>query len=542
MKALKPCLKGLWSLLRPVLPKVLGCSLLYLAEAVCSLFFVWYCKKVVDIATGTSSASLELNVGVLVLIMALQILFRVFSQKRQGYVSADVKLKIRRDAFDKAIRGAWSGQDKYHSADVVNRLEEDIRVVSEFICAYLPVGVVTVLQLIAACVMLFTFSPSLALILVWIMPVAVVAAKLYFRKLRRLSTELRTLDGRIQGHVQENLQSRTLIKSLGAEHLIEETLDSLQSEELDITRTKLKYSAVSRAFMQVGFSAGYLTAFLFGVFGLKDGSVTYGMMVAFLQLVGQVQRPVANLASYVPAFIKALSSEERLLDIDEMDAEEIAHQVILSGDPAVEVRDVSFAYDGRTPVFEHFSCAFKAGRMTAVCGPTGEGKSTLAKLLLGLLRPSSGHIVLTDGVQSIEAGIDARGNFMYVPQGNSLLSGSIRENLLLADSQATEEQMREALHTAAADFVFELPLGMDTLCSEVGRGLSEGQGQRIAIARALLKKGGILILDEATSALDSETEAQVLERIHEKYHGRKTIICITHKPAAAEISDAIVNL
>lgn len=542
MKALKPCLKGLWALLRPVLPKVLGCSLLYLAEAACGLAFVWYSKKVVDIATGVSSAPLGLSVGVLVLIMALQILFRVLSQKRQGYISVDAKLKIRKDAFDKAIRGAWSGQDKYHSADVVNRLEEDIRVVSEFLCAYLPVGTVTVIQLIAACVLLFSFSPSLGLIIIWIMPVAVIAAKLYFRKLRRLSTELRTIDGKIQGHVQEHLQSRTLIKSLGAEQQIEDTLDSLQSEELDITRTKLKYSAVSRAFMQTGFSAGYLTAFLFGVFGLKDGSVTYGLMTAFLQLVGQVQRPVAHLASYVPAFIKALSSEERLLDIDEMDAEEIANQVILQGDLAVEVKDLSFAYDDRTPVFEHFSCTFDAGRMTAICGPTGEGKSTLAKLLLGLLRPTSGEIVLTNGSESLQAGIDARGNFMYVPQGNSLLSGSIRDNLGLADPEATEEQMREALHTAAADFVFELPKGLDTLCSEVGRGLSEGQGQRIAIARALLKKGGILILDEATSALDPETESVVLERIHEKYYGRKTIICITHKPAAAEISDAVVNL
>ena len=542
MKDFRPCLKGLWGLLKPILPRVLGCSVLYLGEAACSLAFVWYSKKVVDIATGVSSAPLGSAVAVMVSIMAMQIVFRIASKRVEGEISVKAKLGIRKDAFEKALRSAWTGKDRFHSADVVNRLEEDIRVVSEFLCVTLPKAVVTVAQLICACAMLFAFSSSLAWILIWIMPVAVIAARLYFRKLRDLSSQIRALDGKIQGHLQEHLQSRILVKTLGAEDIVEAKLDNLQLDELSKTRTRLNYSAVSRTFMNIGFSAGYLTAFLWGVYGLRDGTVTYGLMVAFLQMVGQVQRPVADLASYIPSFIKALSSQERLLDIDEMSSETHRGEKVLSGNLSLTIKNLSFSYDGRTDIFKDFSCRFAACELTAICGPTGQGKSTLAGIMLGILKPSQGSVTISNGTETVEVGVDTRANFMYVPQGNSLLSGTIRDNLLLANPHATEEQLADVLHTAAADFVFDLPLGMDTVCSEVGRGLSEGQCQRIAIARALLKEGGILILDESTSALDPATEMTVLERLHERYYRTKTVICITHRMAVAELADKVIEI
>ena len=542
MKDFKVCLNGLVKLLRPILPRVLGCSFVYLLEAACSLAFVWSSKRVVDIATGLLDASLNRNVFIMVILMVAQIGFRIFSKRIEGEVSVKAKLDIRKRAFDKALSSSWNGRDKYHSADVVNRLEEDIRVVSEFLCVSLPSAVVTIVQLIAAATMLFVFSSKLAWIIIWIMPVAVVAARLYFKKLRALSSDIRTLDGRIQGHIQEHLQSRILIKTLGAEKMVGDKLDKLQHDELSKTRTRLDYSAISRFFMQAGFSAGYLTAFLWGVYGLRDGSVTYGLMVAFLQLVGQVQRPVASLASYIPAFIKALSSEERLLDIDEMKNDATQGQRILSGALSVSVKNLCFSYENGTKVFDDFSCDFESGELTAVCGPTGKGKSTLAALILGVLKPNSGSITISNKKENIPVGMDTRGNFMYVPQGNSLLSGTIKENLLLARPNATEEELADVLHCAAADFVFDLPLGIDTQCSEVGKGLSEGQCQRIAIARALLHDGGILILDESTSALDPATEMTVLERLHERYYHSKTIICITHRVAVADLADHVISL
>ena len=598
MKDFGPCLKGVWRLLRTVRWKVLLSAFLQTVAAAASLAFVWFSKRVVDIATGHADGELGVGIGLLVGIMALQVLTRVFVKYYEGRITVQAKNRIRSDVFDKALRSTWTGRDKFHSADMANRMEEDIRVVTEFICCDIPEAFVTCLQLVAAVVMLFCFSSSLAWILIWIMPVAVVGARLYFRRMRSLTTEIRTIDGRINGHLQETLQHRVLVKTLGSVGASQEELEALQEQEMDRTVSRLGYSALSRGFMSVGFSAGYLVAFIWGVLGLKDGSVTYGLMVAFLQMVGQVQRPVANLALYIPAFIKSLSSEERLMEIGELPQEGSYADVLLDGAPGVRVTDLSFAYDGRPePVLSGLSFDFKPGQMTVITGPTGEGKSTLAQLMLALLEPSSGKIELytlcsvgcgngvvpenehslrevprttiplhpqgtvgrtpqTPCQDNVPVSSATRCNFMYVPQGNTLLSGSVRANLLMARPGASDEELREVLHLAAADFVFDLPDGLDTSCAEIGRGLSEGQAQRIAIARALLRPGGILILDEATSALDPSTEQLVLERIREHFclassgfltSGSapvlsKTIICITHRPAAAKLADLHLSL
>lgn len=546
MKDFGPCLKGVWRLLRTVRWKVLLSAFLQTVAAAASLAFVWFSKRVVDIATGQLDAPLGLAIWLLVGIMVLQVLMRIFVKYYEGRITILAKNRIRSDVFEKALRSTWTGKDKFHSADMANRMEEDIRVITEFICCDIPTAFVTVLQLIAAVVMLFVFSSSLAWILIWIMPVAVVGARLYFRRMRALTTEIRTIDGRINGHLQETLQHRVLVKTLGSVGASEEELEALQEQERSRTVSRLGYSALSRGFMSVGFSAGYLVAFIWGVLGLKDGSVTYGLMVAFLQMVGQVQRPVANLALYIPAFIKSLSSEERLLEIGELPQEGEYEDILVEGAPGVRLTDISFSYEGRPePVLSGLSFDFLPGKMTVITGPTGEGKSTLAQLLLALLVPSSGRLELygaTSGSSdsdraSVPVSPATRCNFMYVPQGNSLLSGSVRANLLLARPSATDEELREALHLAAADFVLELPDGLDTPCAEIGRGLSEGQAQRIAIARALLRPGGILILDEATSALDPATEQLVLSRIKERFGQSKTIICITHRPAASQLAD-----
>ena len=546
MKDFGPCLKGVWRLLRTVRWKVLLSAFLQTVAAAASLAFVWFSKRVVDIATGQLDAPLGLAIWLLVGIMVLQVLMRIFVKYYEGRITILAKNRIRSDVFEKALRSTWTGKDKFHSADMANRMEEDIRVITEFICCDIPTAFITVLQLIAAVVMLFVFSSSLAWILIWIMPVAVVGARLYFRRMRALTTEIRTIDGRINGHLQETLQHRVLVKTLGSVGASEEELEALQEQERSRTVSRLGYSALSRGFMSVGFSAGYLVAFIWGVLGLKDGSVTYGLMVAFLQMVGQVQRPVANLALYIPAFIKSLSSEERLLEIGELPQEGEYEDILVEGAPGVRLTDVSFSYEGRPePVLSGLSFDFLPGKMTVITGPTGEGKSTLAQLLLALLVPSSGRLELygaTSGSSdsdraSVPVSPATRCNFMYVPQGNSLLSGSVRANLLLARPSATDEELREALHLAAADFVLELPDGLDTPCAEIGRGLSEGQAQRIAIARALLRPGGILILDEATSALDPATEQLVLSRIKERFGQSKTIICITHRPAASQLAD-----
>ena len=543
MKTFRECFKGLMRTLRPHRFRILASGLIGLVGIAASLAFVWVSKKVVDIATGDASGELMTFVMLMLGVMLVQVIARVGANYWQGVIVVKAQNSLRDAMFRKVMYSTWNGKDKLHSGDTVSRLEEDIRVVVDFICVTLPEVVVTLTQLIAASVYVFVLSPDLAWILLIIMPVAVLFSRLFFKKLRSLTNEIRAADAKVQGHIQENTQRRVLVRMLGAAGRVLERLGGLQQTVYDKTIVRLNYNAVSRGFMHLGFASGYALVFLWGVFGLKDGTLGYGTMVAFLQLVGQVQRPVAGIASQIPSFIKALASEDRLLDIEQAAQEEDGDDIVLAGAPGVRVQDLCFTYEGaRDAVVTGLNYDFKPGSMTAIVGSTGAGKSTLVRVIMALLKPDSGKVELYSGDSVVESGVRTRCNFMYVPQGNSLMSGTIRENLLMADPGAGEDRLREALHLAAADFVYELQDGLDTVCAEIGAGLSEGQAQRIAIARALLRPGGILVLDEATSALDADTELELLERLGAKYRGSKTILCITHRPAATSYADQVLKL
>lgn len=528
---------------RPLRLKVMVSALAGIVGVAASLAFVWASKRVVDIATGALDLPMDRYVAIFIAIIAVQIICRVFSNYWYGYITVNAQNGMRESLFGNVMRSVWVGRERFHSGDTVNRLEEDIRLVVEFICFNLPDLLTTVVQLVAATVFLFMLEPSLAWILVFIMPVAVVGSRLFFRKMRALTNEIRETDSRIQSHMQENLQHRVVVKTLGGMEWVLRRLGMLQEDVRDKTMTRLNYSAISRAFINLGFSGGYALAFLWGAYGLKAGTVTYGMMVAFLQLVGQVQRPMADITRHIPAFIRALSSEDRLMELLEQPQEVEGEPIVLYGAPGVRVSGLTFAYEGQEePVFAGLDFDFAPGTMTAVMGHTGAGKSTLIRVLMDLLKPSAGKVEIYDSQRSCQSSPDTRVNFMYVPQGNSLMSGTIRQNLLLADPDASEERMRVALETAVAEFVLDLPLALDTPCSEVGAGFSEGQAQRIAIARALLRPGGILVLDEATSALDAATEEELLRRLAARCHGTKTIICVTHRPAATAFADKILEM
>ncbi len=267
-------------------------------------------------------------------------------------------------------------------------------------------------------------------------------------------------------------------------------------------------------------------------------------MTAFLQLVGQVQRPVAELGNQIPSLIQAITSIERLMELSDLPGETGEGEGTVVNVPGIRMRNVRFAYpDQPNPVFDGFSCDIAPGSMAVVMGPTGVGKSTLIRLMLALLKPSSGEICLYPaGGDEVPVSPETRVNFTYVPQGNSLISGTIRENLLLAAPDADDSRMEEALRLAAADFVMELPEGLDSRCGESGSGLSEGQSQRIAVARALLHPAGVMIMDEATSALDMETEQLLLENLDRHFKGKKTIVFISHREAVTSMADMVLRL
>lgn len=543
MKDLKTCIKGLWRHSKPVLWRDLVTVLIGTVRIATSLLFAWICKRLVDIVTGVSAADLWDHVWIMIGIMLIQVVSALAYNWWCVYNITKTENEMRHGFFSHVLGSRWNGRETFKSGDTVNRLEADVDILADLVCSRMPEVVITVVQLIAASVFMLSMAPSLLWVLIILMLTAVVGSKMYFLKIRQLTALIRSEDSDIQQLVQENLQNRVLVLTLFGVGNIVSRLGSIQDLLAKNVVKRLNYNAVARGFMSLGFMGGYAAAFLWGVFGIKDGTVTYGMMTAFLQLVGQVQRPIADLGRQIPAFINSITSVERLLELEDLQAEKFHGNHMFPGAPGIRINDVTFAYSSDPAVLSHFSHDFKPGSLTVLAGPTGVGKSTLTRLMLGLLIPSGGTVELysKDG-EFHPADADTRCNFTYVPQGNSLLSGTIRENMLLANPSATEVEIIENLKLASAEFVLDLPSGLDTVCGESGSGLSEGQCQRIAIARALLHPGGIMILDEATSALDLETEERLLRSLHSSVSGSKTIVFISHRPAALAIADDVVNL
>ena len=543
MKSLGYCIRNLISFSRSARRWGLAYILLGIIRTLLSLTFVWVCKELVDIATGESQEPLGQWTAFMIACIVLQICCRIASSYCEQYGRINIQNNLRARLFYSLISSRWSGRERFGTGDAVNRLEEDIRVVSELVSSHIPAVVVTFAQLAAASTFLLFISPNLLWALVGLMIAGIIASRLSFRKLRSLSTAIRTKDGEIQQHIQEHLQNRVVALTIIGIERVMATLNTLHNALRYNTIKRLNFHSLNSALLSVSFMGGYAAAFLWGVYGIKSGAVTFGMMTAFLQLVSQIQMPLSELARKIPAFIHALSSIERLAELENLDPEENAPLCRLEAPAGILFKDVTFSYpDSHSGVlFNSFSHNFLPGTMTVVAGATGIGKSTLVRLMLGLLKPQSGSILIYDSSSNSHCASKAtRCNFKYVPQGNTLLSGTILDNLLMADPKADRERIDAALHIAAADFVHSLPEGLQTICGESGSGLSEGQCQRIAIARALLQSGSVLLMDESTSSLDPATESLVLQNL--RTLSNHTIIFISHREAVMKSADSLLEL
>ena len=350
-----------------------------------------------------------------------------------------------------------------------------------------------------------------------------------------------------------------LIKTLESDDHMVSRLESTQSELRRKVVKRTAFSVVSNLIVNFGFALGYLVAFLWAALRMSSGTLSFGGMTAFLQLVNRIQSPARSLTKLVPQFVSVFTAAERLMELEENPLEEQGKPIYMDVPCGVRLSHVRYAYDdvkevkgdeaehevsmrraGLAPVIDDLSFDFRPGSCTAILGETGAGKTTLVRLILALLSPQEGQVEIYDDRHVRQVSPRLRCNFVYVPQGNTLLSGTIRDNLRLGRLDATDEEILEALHDACADFVNELPQGLDTICSEKGGGLSEGQAQRIAIARALLRDRPIMLFDEATSALDPETERQLLQNI--LGHNDKTVVFITHRPAVVEYCDQVLEV
>lgn len=541
---IKHVAQWLWRATKGIRCRLLFNGVLGMVRVAAGLLFIYVSKQLIDMATGHiahASAAFTLYLALLVVFMVAQIGAVLCNSWFTNQTEVRMKNRLRHNLFTHLMNVTWMGKGCLHSGDILNRLEEDVRVVTEVVCRSLPDLTVTLINLSAAFLFLYRLSPPLAWCILFIMPVFLGLSKIYIRRMRRLTKDIRSTDSDVQSVLQESIQHRIVIQTMEQHDQMAGKLDMLQQALYDQTMDRTRFSLFSRSMVSFGFVAGYLFVFIWSLFQLQQGLITFGVMSAFLQLVGQIQRPTIELTRLLPQFVHATTSIDRLHELEALPGEETADRHRLDGKVGILMQEVTFGYEEGKEVLHRFTHDFKPGSRTAVMGETGAGKSTTIRLILSLLKPKSGTIELYNASERIVADARSRCNTVYVPQGNSLLSGTIRDNLLLGDPDAGDPALYEVLHHTAADFVKDLPKGLNTVCGEQGGGLSEGQAQRIAIARGLLRKGNILLLDEFSASLDEETEEILMERLLANYPD-KTMIFITHHETVAGYCSDVVHL
>lgn len=508
-------------------------------------------KYLIDAVTGQDSG----NIALIALFIVAMGLFSIGINAITTMISARINIKvnneIQAEVFDKILVADWISMKEFHSGDLLNRLNGDVNTVASSILSWIPSLITRSAQFFGILAIILYYDPTMAVIALGSAPVMLIVSKTLMKKMRDYNKRMRQVSSDVMSFNEESFQNIQSIKAFDLVGLFSKRLRDVQQNYKDVFLDYNKFSVYTSSFMSVvGMFVAY-ACFGWGVYRLWTGHITFGTMTLFVQLSGQLSLSFKSIVSLVPSAISATTSAGRIMEFfkikDESELEDDKAKLIQNNTQgkglSVVLDDVEFSYNENKTVFKHADIVANPGEIVALVGPSGEGKTTMIRLLLGLINTKSGNASIRD-INGVSCKISSatRRFFAYVPQGNTIFSGTIAENMRMVKQDATDAEIVEALKAACAyDFVNKLPDGINSKVGERGSGFSEGQAQRLSIARALLRKSPILLLDEATSALDVFTERQVLRNIMNMGYAR-TCIVTTHRPSVLTMCDKVYKI
>ena len=536
-------IKWILSHAKPVIPFLIFTTVISSASSLISVYNTLISKSLIDNAIGGNTSQVIKYLIIMISITLGMMLLNPITSLLSTHASTKLNQNIQNKMFEHIEYSSWLEQSKFHSVSLLTRITSDVATISSTLLSTIPNIISILVTLLASFSTLIYLAPSIAIIAIFIGPFLVLVSRYFSKKLKDLYKKAQEEDVKYRAFIQESVQNIMIVKTFCMEKINMDRLIQIQNNKYNIAMKNTKLSAMTGLAMSLCSNLAYFTIFCWGALNISTGVTTYGTFTAMLQLYAKVQSPFSSLASMFPGLISTIAAAERLMELEEIPLEKSSEKEVIDFiNPEITFEDVSFEYKKGTKIINDINLTIPYGETIAFVGPSGEGKTTLIRLILALINPSSGKVYLKENNKKDSFNRDYRNLISYVPQGNTLFSGTIEDNLRYGNFEATEEEIYEALKNACAlDFVNELENCIETVIGEKATGISEGQAQRLAIARSFLRKKPILILDEATSALDPETEVSVLKSVKSLPH-KPTCIIITHRPSALNICHRIIRL